>query len=158
MDEIFPVVHKPVRRVVLGNGQMVSRRRGPLLDARVIVSGKLGVVPIVDGEHTGALLVEELFLGIIGLSRQCVIGDAHLQLGEVQALSIGVLHPGRLEQLDLFDTSSGPSQAQKWQSDMADFYFATERINEENYDKVKNAGYVTDKYLRLVNTEFVNKN
>lgn len=62
------------------------------------------------------------------------------------------------EQLDLFDTSSGPSQAQKWQSDMADFYFATERINEENYDKVKNAGYVTDKYLRLVNTEFVNKN
>lgn len=54
------------------------------------------------------------------------------------------------EQLVLFDDSKGQSQAQKWQSDIAQFFAQVGRINAEDLKKVGSGAYATDKFLKLV--------
>jgi ABC-type nitrate/sulfonate/bicarbonate transport system substrate-binding protein len=56
------------------------------------------------------------------------------------------------EQLALFDTSKGPSKAQQWQSEIATFFAGAGRITQEDLKKVGNASYVTDKFLKMVQT------
>lgn len=54
------------------------------------------------------------------------------------------------EQLVIFDPSKGLSEAQVWQKDIAEFFTSLGRLTPEEYEKVKNAGYVTDKFLKQV--------
>jgi len=54
------------------------------------------------------------------------------------------------EQLALFDTSKGLSEAQVWQKDIAEFFASLGRLTPEEYAKVKDATYVTDKFLKMV--------
>lgn len=56
------------------------------------------------------------------------------------------------EQLKLFDTSKGMSTAQKWQTQIAEFFTAQGRFKPEEFEKVKDSAYVTDKFLKLVKT------
>jgi NitT/TauT family transport system substrate-binding protein/sulfonate transport system substrate-binding protein len=56
------------------------------------------------------------------------------------------------EQLKLFDSSKGMSTAAKWQSLIAEFFTAQGRFKPEEFAKVKDATYVTDKFLKLVKT------
>lgn len=56
------------------------------------------------------------------------------------------------EQLKMFDASDGPSQAQHWQGELAQFFAAIGRINQDELKKIEGAPYVTDKYLKLVKT------
>ena len=56
------------------------------------------------------------------------------------------------EQLQMFDASEGPSQAQSWQGDLAQFFAAIGRISQDELKKVENSSYVTDKFLKLIKT------
>jgi ABC-type nitrate/sulfonate/bicarbonate transport system substrate-binding protein len=56
------------------------------------------------------------------------------------------------EQLKLFDSSKGMSTAAKWQSLIAEFFTAQGRFKPEEFAKVKDATYATDKFLKLVKT------
>jgi len=56
------------------------------------------------------------------------------------------------EQLKLFDSSKGMSTAAKWQSLIAEFFTAQGRFKPEEFAKVKDATYVTDKFLKMVKT------
>ena len=56
------------------------------------------------------------------------------------------------EQLQMFDASEGPSQAQSWQGDLAQFFAAIGRISQDELKKVESSSYVTDKFLKLIKT------
>ena len=54
------------------------------------------------------------------------------------------------EQVALFDTSKGPSKAQKWHTEIARFFTQTGRITKDDLKKVENAAYVTNTFLKKV--------
>ena len=56
------------------------------------------------------------------------------------------------EQLQMFDASEGPSQAQSWQGDLAQFFAAIGRISQDEIKKFENSSYGTDKFLKLIKT------
>jgi len=56
------------------------------------------------------------------------------------------------EQLKLFDASKGESETQRWERLLAEFLNANGRIKDEEFAKVKNVGWVTDKFLKMVKT------
>jgi NitT/TauT family transport system substrate-binding protein/sulfonate transport system substrate-binding protein len=56
------------------------------------------------------------------------------------------------EQLKLFDGSAGESTAAKWQRLIAEFFTAQGRFKPEELEKVNKLGYVTDKFLKTVQT------
>ena len=54
------------------------------------------------------------------------------------------------EQLALFDASQGPSAVQRRQADIALFYRALGSITDEEFRKVENGGYATDRFLKRI--------
>lgn len=54
------------------------------------------------------------------------------------------------QQLAMFDSSKGVSQAQAWQSEIAKFFMSVGRINSDELKKVESGAYATDKFLKLV--------
>ena len=56
------------------------------------------------------------------------------------------------EQLRLLDNSKGMSEAQQWQRYLAAFFTQLGRLTPEEYERVKNADYVTDKFMKMVKT------
>ena len=54
------------------------------------------------------------------------------------------------EQLGLLDSSKGLSEAQRWQQYLATFFNGLGRLNDADYAKVKDAKYVTDKFMKMV--------
>lgn len=56
------------------------------------------------------------------------------------------------EQLQMFDASEGPSQAQNWQGELAQFFAAIGRISQDDLKKIESSAYVTDKFLKLIKT------
>ena len=56
------------------------------------------------------------------------------------------------EQLQMFDASEGPSQAQNWQGELAQFFAAIGRISQDDLKKIESSSYVTDKFLKLIKT------
>ena len=54
------------------------------------------------------------------------------------------------EQLKLLDNSRGMSEAQQWQQYLAAFFTQLGRLTPAEYEKVKSADYVTDKFLKMV--------
>ncbi|MFZ0611733.1 MAG: ABC transporter substrate-binding protein [Desulfobacterales bacterium] len=57
------------------------------------------------------------------------------------------------EQLKLFDTSKGESQAQKYERSIAELLLhANGRITDEELKKVSKGDWVTDKYIKMVKT------
>lgn len=72
--------------------------------------------------------------------------DEALALRDLQCHPLFTLE----EQLALFDDADGPSQVQRWQSAIAVFFKAINRITAEESTKVEDGTYVTGKYLKLV--------
>ena len=57
------------------------------------------------------------------------------------------------EQLELFDSSKGPSQAMIWQKKIAEFFAAQGKYSEDDLKKLEAADYgCTDKFLKMVKT------
>lgn len=56
------------------------------------------------------------------------------------------------EQLKLLDTSGGESEAQRWQRLIAEFLHVNGRLKDEEFAKVKDGAWVTDKFLKMVET------
>lgn len=56
------------------------------------------------------------------------------------------------QQLKLFDSSKGMSTAGKWQNLIGEFFTAQGRFKPEEFAKVKDSAYVTDKFLKMVKT------
>jgi NitT/TauT family transport system substrate-binding protein/sulfonate transport system substrate-binding protein len=56
------------------------------------------------------------------------------------------------EQLKLFDASKGESEAQRWERLLAEFLNANGRIKDDEFAKVKDVKWVTDKFLKQVKT------
>ncbi|MGA7874095.1 MAG: ABC transporter substrate-binding protein [Desulfoferrobacter sp.] len=56
------------------------------------------------------------------------------------------------EQLKLFASSNGLSTAQTWEQLIAEFLYNNGRMKEEEFNKVKDCKWVTDKYLKMVKT------
>jgi ABC-type nitrate/sulfonate/bicarbonate transport system substrate-binding protein len=56
------------------------------------------------------------------------------------------------EQLKLFDSSKGVSSVAKWQQLIAEFFTLQGRFTPQEYEKVKDSQYVTDKFIKLVKT------
>jgi ABC-type nitrate/sulfonate/bicarbonate transport system substrate-binding protein len=56
------------------------------------------------------------------------------------------------QQLKLFDTSQGLSDAQRWEKLIAEFLHANGRLKDAELAKVVNAEWVTDKYLKMIQT------
>ena len=54
------------------------------------------------------------------------------------------------EQLQLLDNSKGSSKAQEWQKFLAKFFTDLGRLSSAEYEKVKDANYVTDKFMKMV--------
>jgi NitT/TauT family transport system substrate-binding protein/sulfonate transport system substrate-binding protein len=65
-----------------------------------------------------------------------------------------MMHPvfGLEEQIKMFDSSAGPSQVQKWQSSILEFFTAQGRFKPEEKEKVAKSNYITDKFLKMVKT------
>jgi NitT/TauT family transport system substrate-binding protein/sulfonate transport system substrate-binding protein len=57
-------------------------------------------------------------------------------------------------QLELFDSSKGPSKALRWQQAIAEFFTAQGRIKPDEFAQVSKKDYVTDKFLKMVNPSF----
>ncbi len=53
------------------------------------------------------------------------------------------------EQIQMFDSASGPSQIQNWQSELAQFFAAIGRLNQDELKQIEDSHYVTDKFLKL---------
>lgn len=56
------------------------------------------------------------------------------------------------EQLKLFDDSKGESQVEVWMRDITDFFTAQGKFTQKERDTVVNSDYITDKFLKLVET------
>jgi NitT/TauT family transport system substrate-binding protein/sulfonate transport system substrate-binding protein len=56
------------------------------------------------------------------------------------------------EQLKLMDSSKGMSTAGKWQFLIGEFFTAQGRFKPEDFAKVKDSAYVTDKFMKLIKT------
>jgi len=56
------------------------------------------------------------------------------------------------EQLKLFDESKGESEAARWERLIAEFLHANGRLKDEELAKVKKMDWVTDKFLKMVET------
>lgn len=56
------------------------------------------------------------------------------------------------EQLKLFDASKGESEAQRWERLIAEFLYKNGRLKEAEFNKVKDGHWITDKYLKMVQT------
>lgn len=56
------------------------------------------------------------------------------------------------EQIKMFDTSAGPSDVQKWQQAILDFFTAQGRFKPEEKEKVMKSDYITGKFLKMVKT------
>ncbi len=56
------------------------------------------------------------------------------------------------EQLKAFDSSKGMSTAANWQMLIAEFFTAQGRFKADEFAKVKDSAYATDKFLKLVKT------
>ncbi len=54
------------------------------------------------------------------------------------------------EQITVLDDSKGPSQAQQWQQYLAKFFTDLGRLSPQEYEKVKDATYVTPKFMKMV--------
>ena len=54
------------------------------------------------------------------------------------------------EQLQMFDASDGPSQAQNWQGELAQFFASIGRLSQDELKQIEGSAYVTDKYLKMV--------
>lgn len=54
------------------------------------------------------------------------------------------------EQLKLLDSSKGMSEAQQWQQYLAGFFTKLGRLTPAEFEQVKNAEYVTDRFLKMV--------
>jgi NitT/TauT family transport system substrate-binding protein/sulfonate transport system substrate-binding protein len=57
-------------------------------------------------------------------------------------------------QLELFDSSKGPSKALRWQQAIAEFFTAQGRLTQDEFTQVSKKNYVTDKFLKMVNPSF----
>lgn len=56
------------------------------------------------------------------------------------------------EQITLFDSSAGPSDIDKWQQAILDFFTAQGRFKPAEREKVMKSEYITDKFLKMVKT------
>ncbi len=59
------------------------------------------------------------------------------------------------EQIKMFDVSGGPSEVQKWLQAILDFFTTQGRFRPEEREKameMMKAGYITDKFLKMVKT------
>jgi len=56
------------------------------------------------------------------------------------------------EQLKLMDSSKGESDAQRWERLIAEFLHTNGRLKDEELDKVKGGQWITDKFLKMVET------
>ena len=56
------------------------------------------------------------------------------------------------QQLKLMDASKGESEVQRWERLLAGFLYTNGRMNDAEYAKVKDAKWVTEKYLKMVKT------
>jgi ABC-type nitrate/sulfonate/bicarbonate transport system substrate-binding protein len=54
------------------------------------------------------------------------------------------------EQLKLFDNSKGPSQVERWETAIADFFTEQGKFKPAEKEKVLKTPYITDKYLKMV--------
>ena len=54
------------------------------------------------------------------------------------------------EQLEMFDSSKGPSKVQKNMQDIADFFTKQGKLTEAESKKVMNSGFITDKFLKML--------
>jgi NitT/TauT family transport system substrate-binding protein/sulfonate transport system substrate-binding protein len=54
------------------------------------------------------------------------------------------------DQLKIMDASKGESEAQKWERLIAEFLYVNGRLKEEEYNKIKDGKWVTDKYMKMV--------
>lgn len=54
------------------------------------------------------------------------------------------------QQLQMFDASEGPSLAQSWQGELAQFFASIGRISQDDLKKIESGSYVTDKFLKLI--------
>ncbi len=54
------------------------------------------------------------------------------------------------KQLEMFDSSKGPSQVQKNMQDIADFFTKQGKLTEEESKKVMGSGFITDKFLKML--------
>lgn len=54
------------------------------------------------------------------------------------------------QQLQMFDASEGPSLAQSWQGELAQFFASTGRISQDDLKKIESGSHVTDKFLKLI--------
>ena len=54
------------------------------------------------------------------------------------------------EQLALLDSSRGQSDVQKWQQYLAKFFTGLGRLSPDEYEKVKDSTYVTDRFMKMV--------
>lgn len=89
---------------------------------------------------------------LVPLYRKFFLEWAGQQYTEEVALRDIQTHPvfAYDEQLKLLDSSTGMSEAQKWQQYLAQFFTQLGRLTPEEYEKVKNADYVTDRFLKMV--------
>ncbi len=56
------------------------------------------------------------------------------------------------EQIKLFDTSKGESEAQRWERLIAEFLHANGKLTDEEVAKVSRGDWITDRYLKMVET------
>jgi len=56
------------------------------------------------------------------------------------------------QQLKLMDASKGESEVQRWERLLAEFLYTNGRMNDAEYAKVKDAKWVTEKFLKMVKT------
>lgn len=54
------------------------------------------------------------------------------------------------EQLKLLDASNGPSQVQKWEMAIADFFTEQGRFKPAEKEKIGKTPFITDKYMKMV--------
>lgn len=54
------------------------------------------------------------------------------------------------EQLKMFDASAGPSQIQKWQTDLVKFFTSLGRLKTTEGEKLLSGFYINDKYIKAL--------
>lgn len=98
------------------------------------------------------MLQNEPLESIVPDYRRFFLEWAGKEYSEAMALKDLQTHPvfNYDEQIKLFDASKGKSVAQQWQMDISSFFAGVGRINQDDLKKVGEGNYVTDKFLKLV--------
>jgi len=62
------------------------------------------------------------------------------------------LHPmyDLKQQLEIFDSSKGPSKAQGYMQGIADFFTENGRFKPEESEKAMKSNFITDKFLKMI--------